>query len=233
MSSPNKGFTLIEVFLGLSIFSIIALCLLGVFQGAMQIKQRSEDQGAILREARWAFLRMNQDLKNMAPYDFSGSTPQLRACAGTKDKISFLKLSDQGLRVVSFYLALPEKIFVHKTLLGEKHRGNRKEVSITQESFPKMLLVREEKSLSDYWQGKESSLEDKEILSANIKENGLEFSYAQTHKEIEWKDLWDQNDLPAGVRVRLSFQSQDSQEKDLEFFGDVFIPSGDSVHGSQ
>ncbi len=229
MRSSNKGFTLIEVFLGLSIFSIIALCLFSVFQGAMQIKQRSEDQGMILREARWAFMRMNQDLKNMAPYDFSGSTPQLRACAGAKDKISFLKISDQGLRVVSFYLALPKKIFVHKILLTEKHRGNRKEVSTTQESLPEMLLVREEKSLSDYWQGKESSPEERDILSAHIKKDGLDFSYAQAKEAPEgivWKGLWDQNELPAGVRVRLSFQARDSQ-KISEFFEDVFIPSGD------
>lgn len=221
------GFTLIEMFLGLSIFSIIALCLFGVFRGAMQIKQRSEDQNTILREARWVFLRMDQDLNNMAHYDFSGSTPQMRACAGARDKISFLKLSDEGLSVVSFYLAPPEKIFVHKTLIGVKHRGNRRVVATGQESPPSIVLVREEKPLIDDWQGKESSLEDQEILSANIKKDGLAFFYAQTQKEIGWKDLWDQNDLPSGVRIRLSFQTEDSQ-KVLEFFKDVFIPSGGS-----
>ena len=229
MPSQSKinfnGFTLIEVFLGLSIFSIIALCLLGAFRGAMQIKQKSDEQNT-MREARWAFLRMNQDLKNMARYDFSGSVPQMRACAGARDKISFLKLSDQGLKVVSFYLAPPEKIFVHKILIGEKHRGNRKTVSRAQENSPTMLLIREEDPLIDYWQGKESSLEDQEILSADIKRDGLEFFYArETPQAIVWKGLWDQNDLPAGVQVRLNFQTQDSQ-KTLELFEDVFIPSG-------
>ena len=228
MRSFHKGFTLIEALLGVSIFSIIALCVLGIFQGAMQIKQRLEDQGAILREARWAFMRVNQDLKNMAPYDFSGSAPHLRACVGGKDKISFLKLSDQGLRVVSYYLAPPEKIFVRKTLLGKKHRGNQKEVSTTQESLPEMFLAREEKSLSDYWEGKESSPEEREVLSVHIKKDGLGFFYAQAKEasdEIEWKGLWEQNELPRGVRVHLSFQAQDSS-KDFEFFEDIFIPSG-------
>ena len=222
----TNGFTLIEVLLGLSIFSIIALCLFSAFRGAMQIKQKSDDQNTILREARWAFLRMNQDLKNMARYDFSGSVPQMRACAGARDKISFLKLSDQGLRVVSFYLAPPEKIFVHKILIRSKHRGNQKTVLTAQENSPTMLLIREEIPLIDYWQGKESSLEDKEILSADIKRDGLEFFYAQeTPEETIWKALWDQNDLPSGVRVRLSFQVQNSQ-KILELLEDVFISSG-------
>ena len=234
------GFTLIEALLGLSIFSIIALCLFGAFRGAMQIQQRAGDQNT-MREARWTFLRMNQDLKNMAPYDFSGSIPSMRACAGARDKISFLKLSDQGLSVVSFYLAPPGKIFVHKTLIGKKHRGNRKEVLTTQESSPTMLLIREESPLIDYWQtclpclagrraaGKEKEVdsEDREILSADIKKDGLEFSYEQeTPEKVTRKDFWDQNGLPSGVRVRLIFQTQDSQ-KNLELVEDVFIPSGD------
>ena len=109
-----------------------------------------------------------------------------------------------------------------------------------------MLLIREESPLIDYWQGKESSPEDREILSANIKEDGLKFFYAQQKsaslndqsptdaasaapEDMAWKGRWDQNGLPSGIRVRLSFQTPDSQ-KTLELFEDVFIPSGESIY---
>ena len=104
----TKAFTLVELLLGLTIFSVIGLCVYSVFSGGIRLSGASERQGKIYREARLSFSLMAKEIENMLPYDFSNSYQDKNAFLGEEKQITFLIGNDDGLKAVSYYIVFPE-----------------------------------------------------------------------------------------------------------------------------
>jgi len=227
------AFTLIEVLLGLTIFAIIALSLYNTFASGLLLERRSKTLGRVYREATWSLNRMAEDLENMLPYNFAGSYPEKTAFSGDEKKTTFLLGSNEGLKVVSYYIQTPETATIHKVIIGERTKRN-KAITVRKEEREARVafLVREERSLTDYLQSVvQSQDEDVEIMSSRIKEGGLSFQYAykegqESTAEIEWKSTWKGKEIPAGVRIQMIFLSMDKSNKPVSFERTVFIPPG-------
>ncbi len=229
--SSLTGFTLIEILLGLTIFSIIAASLYGTFSSGIQLSRRSDDTNRIYREAMLIFDRLSSDLQNMQYYSFDNSYPQLAAFSGESDKITLIIATDKGLKSVSYFLRDPQNDFVYKTIVAK--RASRPQAIIVnyEEKDSRELLVREEKSFVDFLQQSPESSQDREIFSSRIQEGSLKFSYVYLKKqgettEVVWQDTWSSHYLPSGVRVTLTFTNSEKSKGPVTLTRDIFAPAG-------
>lgn len=231
MKNTTKAFTLIEVLLGLTIFSIIALSLYSTFNIGMLLNRRSDEGNVIFREARWSFDRLSNDLQNMRPYNFSNSYSSKTAFVGENSKVSFILATSDGLKVVSYSLKSPEYGSVFKTIIGQRQTHNTNIISRFEEKSDVELLVREETSLAGSLQSDKKGNTDYDTLSINIKKDSLKFLYAyiegqEENAKVVWKDSWDREYFPSLIRVALAFESKDKSKGPLIIQKDIYIPIG-------
>ena len=145
MRKNNYGFTLIEMLLGVIIFSIIAVTVYATFSSGMQLNRRAEHVNTIAREVRWVFDNLTEDLENARFYDFSKSYPDKIAFQGKSDRMDFLLAGPDGLRVVSYYLDEPDFGRVVKTVVGKRVKKLSSVLSNYTEKSNVRFLVRQEK----------------------------------------------------------------------------------------
>ena len=231
MKRHLRAFTFIETLLGLTIFSIIALSLYSTFSSGMQLSRKSENTNKVYREIRWSLDKISQDLENARPYDFTNSYPQMSAFTGTSDILSFILATETGLKAISYTLQSPESDSIYKTIIRHHASRNASFISRYEEKYSLKLFVREESSLLDYLQPAVEKKVERDILSPNIKEGGLKFSYAYLQGEGEnakviWKDSWKEKQIPAKVRVEIIFIKSDKSQEPLVVKKDIFIPTG-------
>lgn len=231
MKRRIKAFTLIEMLLGLGLFSIIALSLYGAFASGMKIERRSEGGNRIYREIRWSLDKITDDLENMVSYDFSNSYPEKTAFLGEAHRLSCVVPTESGLTTVNYYLKLPEEGSVYTTVVGKRYNKNTNMVVRFEEQLSVNLLVREEKSFIESLQAESGTTPELDILSARVAEDGLTFYYAylegeEENAQIIWKDSWAFDYLPSGIRVELNLIPFDRTEDAVTIRRDVFIPIG-------
>jgi prepilin-type N-terminal cleavage/methylation domain-containing protein len=216
----DRGFTLLELLLGISLFSVVAVCIYSTFWAGVKLSRRSENEGGSYREAHWALEIMAKDMENTVPYDFSSSYPGKTAFEGGENKITFMTSSQDGLKAVSYYLVSPEETRIHQVVVGAVHRKN---VGVTvrdERARRPYCLVREERDFVDFLQGGPDGGGTSEVMASNMQEDGLKFSFGYL-KEGEdrlyvWKDTWQNPYPPRAVRVEMDF----------------FIDGGDGTGGS-
>ena len=227
--TTSKGFTLIELLLGLTIFSVISLCLYSTFWSGIKLSQRSEKNNKVYREIGWTLEQMSRDLENTVSYDFTNSYPDKLAFMGEAKRITFLKTSDEGLKAVSYYLDEPTRAQIQKTVIGKTYQKNVNQVLRSEESQNVRNLVREEQPFIDYVSGATDEGQ-KEILSTGVKADGLKFLYGffvkEDSTEVEWKSSWGENFIPAGLHVAISFVNGDPSRPALDIQRDILIPTG-------
>ena len=226
----ERGFTLIEILLALSIFSTIALCIYGTFSGGIRLNQKSEQQNEVFREARWTFQGLSLELENMVSYDFTNSYPNKTAFSGSGEKITFISPSDEGLKVVSYYLMEPPREHVHTTVVGETYSKNVSIVTKYEESAFIYYLVREELSFVDYVNDRQAQASDIEIISTNVVENGLRFYYGylkdEESQETVWQTDWSLGYIPSNIRIEIDFLVNEKKNSVQTLHQDVLVPAG-------
>ena len=225
------GFTLIELLLRISIFALIALSLYSTLANGIQLNRRSQNINKIIQEARWSMEQIVHDLENIVPYDFSNSYKDKAAFIGESDRISFILATDSGLKFVSYYLYSPQKEEVKATVVGKKTKKGIPLITHMEEKSQEVsYLVREEQPFIDYLQPPDQEQSDIEILSTNVKSQGLKFVYAfltdEPQADIQWQDKWGQKNIPMGVRVEITFLWPDHSGKEALFQKNILIPTG-------
>lgn len=226
-----RSFTLIEILLAMTIFSLIGLSLYGTFQSGIAINRRSEAIDQVTRESSWALDQLTRDLENMTGYDFSNSYPKLSACDGRANKITLILPVHDRLKAVTYFLTSPGNSFIYQTIMG---RHTLKNVALTnrvQQEGRLNLFVREETDFVDYLQSSETKKTQRDVLSARVIEGSLKFSYGYLQGEgpsasILWKDSWKGQYIPSRVRVEVAFRGSGKDEKPVIFKKDLFIPTG-------
>lgn len=224
----QSAFTLVEVFLGLLIFSIIGYTVYSVFYSGVKLSKRAEAIGAVHRQVFWSLETLSRELENMAGYDFSGSYPKETAFAGEADQLRFLLATDDGLRVIRYYLDVPEDSEVHKVVIGRRSDHN---VGIVQSRTKEKRitnLMREEIPLTDFLNRVDG---EREIMCDLVEEDGLKLFYGYRSKTegsdtVRWEDEWELPALPAGVRIELTLANPDDPQTPVRFRRDVFVPTG-------
>lgn len=232
----KQAFTLIELLLALVLFSIIGLALYSVFASGIKVSKMSNDDVAVYREARWALEIIARDLENMTAYHTSKDEDVSSGFLAQENAITFILRTPQGLKQVKYYLENPQSATVHKTLIGNTYAKN-VDVVFEQTHYQQVnYLLREENALVSAFNEEEGESFEREMIASNIKPEGLRFSFGYQKGEenvsYEWKKDWEQEGVPANVRVELDFLIMDEKEqKTLEVYKDVFIPHG--VYGAE
>jgi len=211
-SRDNKktklAFTFIEVLIGLTIFSIIAMSLYSTFYSGISAWKKSEDLNRLYQEARWSLDTIAKELRNAIILSYKDRYPGFAFFQGTSNSISFLLEDEYDIKKVSYFLEAGEN--------GEDNPG--------------FSLKREQVFLIDSLQLTEQE-KPKETFSSLVSEGGLKLSYpymvSATEEGVEWRDKWqDNNNLPAGVKIELVLQNAKNPNSKVSFYKTVFIPMG-------
>jgi len=225
----NQAFSLIEMLIGLSIFSVISVTLYGAYSSGIKLNQRAQHINKIYREARWTMDSIEKDLEHMVFYDYSASYPDLMSFVGSPERLTFLTVQPEGLVTVSYYLQEPDYGTVHQVVIKKATKKNVTIVTKIEEKEGIKFLVRKEIPFVDYVQ-KDEDLGESEIISSRIQEEGIKFSYAmlqgEEKTELLWIEQWSQAQSPAGVRVELTFASEKGKGNSVYLKRDIFIPTG-------
>ncbi len=200
--SPVQGLTLVELLLGLSIFSVMAVSLYLVFQNGIMISRRAQRYSVLDGEMFFSMELMARDLENMVSYtDRAAGQGSLK---GNGEEISMIVAERSGLKEVRYFLAPPEK-----SVMGVLLEDGRRNPEIGTRPRP-MLLVRE---VSDFPCQKRPCKDDttvQEIISAHVAQGGLKFMYASAGADdsgdgLRWEPQWDLPPAPLGVELLVDF----------------------------
>ena len=227
----NKGFTLIEVVLGISIFALIALTFYSIFSNGLRINSRAGKNEQLYRELRGSLDTLASDLENMVPYEgYNGDTGVFQ---GLPQSLSLALPTDSGLKIVHYSLESPDAGKILETRIGEDTSKNKRIVVNSTEEEKIEFLIREETPLfSSTDSNPEKEGEGLEILSMHVVPGSLQFSYAaqgkptDDEKNLDWKNEWKDAHFPSVVRVELSFVDPDQPETPLLIQKDIFVPTG-------
>lgn len=203
-----KSFTIIELLIGLTIFSIIAVSLYSTFFSSTSVWKRSEDLNRVYQEARWSLDTMAKELHNTIVLNYKGESEDSFSFNGASDNISFLLATDTGIKRISYFL--------------EEIKSNDDKIIFS--------LKRQELGFIDSLQTQNDSEQTEEIFSNLVSEGGLNFSYAfqnEIEEIIEWKDAWNESkNLPRGIKIALTLVDPRNPNSKIDFSKTIFIPTG-------
>ncbi|MBF0532553.1 MAG: prepilin-type N-terminal cleavage/methylation domain-containing protein [Candidatus Omnitrophica bacterium] len=223
------GFTLIEILLGLSIFSLIIVCVYGTLKTGIDLNARFENHKDIFRQTKIVMDLFSQDIEGAVVYDFSNSYPDRFSFTGAMDQLTFIMPSTNGLKTVSYYLSMPDKVEIKQTIIGEHYQKNTTVTETRQTGPPALCLIREEMDFIDYMSAGFKMNGEKEILLQNIPENGIQFFYADkinADGAIVWKKTWTDIKLPLAVKMDLKIVSDlDKEPRTFHFEKISLIPT--------
>lgn len=221
-----RGFTLVEVLLGVLIFSVIALSLYSSFNAGLKLNKTLDSSMKAQKDALWALQHIARDMEHMVAYDFSNSYPQQKSLTVDQGSALFFISTGQGIRAVRYFLWAPDEGRVSTTALGVTTTQNIQTQNIKTTEDRQWVVAREEQDFKEYFLNGFDP-DDREIMSSSAGAEGLKFLFAQGgpgEEEILWADHWSKDTLPRGVRVELTVQTGSGLVK---FHRDVLIPSGD------
>lgn len=223
----NKGFTLIEVVVAMSIFSMIALgTSTGVTRG-LTVKKKVEKEWDEVHGIRTALFRLERDIS----LAFHIKKP---AATG------FASLDTQNKWFKTFFIGKPEQLHFtslsHRKLYSNLHESEMAEVGYRliahEEDMSKYRLVRREDPIID--EDSEKGGEEFPLLE-NI--HKLTFRFF-SKKQDRWFDEWDtsrrdfEDQFPEAVEVKFSFKmttghplgrGEPSNEKEQEYIAKILI----------
>lgn len=222
---PIKGFTLIEVLLGLIIFAIIGLSAYNVFWMGMKVDHKANGINRSYVELKAALDLVSKDLENAFVYDLSASYPKELFFRGGPDQMAFLSVIKDEIKSVRYYLDLPDWGRVTRTIVGRHVKDLKQEIPI-------QFLMRQEISLPEYL-SKKTQVPEGEIIVAAVKKSGLKLAYGILQKNSKdkdqlkkmiWKDSWTQNALPNAVRLEITLYDQANPRTGVIFKREIYLP---------
>lgn len=198
------GFTLLELLIAVTIFSIAAVAIYTSFNVGIRAWRKAENSYKIKQEARYAFNTIARELRNAISFTVEDSEgPLANSFDGSSNEVSFWK----ALKITSPKDGYSEGIY---------------KITYSFDEEAKTLYY----ILRTY---KESLTEEdgnKSLLTSGVSDFKLEYAY-KDGEEIVWDGRWKEQgaDIPFGVKVHLTYLSQ-SEGEVVEFSETIFIPTG-------
>jgi len=223
----GRGFTLIELLLSLALFSIVAVIVYSTFSAGLQLNRRSNDHNDMYRQARWSLEIIKKDLENMVAYDFKNSYGEERiAFEGNKDTLKLILPTEDGLKVIRYYLTTQENDRIHKEIVRQ---ATSKNVTVTTSEFgaeEALFLVREEIDFVDFLSD-ENKQGELEVIGSMMKRDGLNFFYYDHESETNpgWIAQWGSPYFPLIVQIELEFLFIEKDSNTFAVEGKVLIPT--------
>lgn len=209
LNKNKAGFTLIELFIAISIFAVVAIALYSTFFAGISVWRRSGEGGNAYHNIRFMFDDMTKDLKNSI-YMYSKKSKDkeesIYAFSGTNREIIFITLED----------AATEDDIFRRELTRVAYRFD--------EGEGRLIRLRADKTSGfDIEKGKE------EVLLKEVEDFKFEYCY-ETDSDIEpyeWKEEWedDQMMIPRGVKATFLIKAEKIKEP-LKITKIIFVPKG-------
>jgi type II secretion system protein J len=226
----KEGFTLVELLLGLIIFSLVSVAVYSVFWGGIRLDYQSEVQNEVLREVRLAFDLLARELENMLFYDFSSSYPEKVSFQAKPGEIMLLSSENDELKVISYFLEDPNDSEIVGTVMGGRYAKNIKIETVEKEEAKEFYLVRTEQAFVDYLSDKPPVDKKQEVIATHLKENGLRFSFgiadSEESEEVTWSESWGFSYLPSYVKIEMDFILSGESGSVKTFSKKILIPVG-------
>ncbi len=191
-----RGFTLLELLIAITIFSIVAIAIYSSFNVGIHAWRKAENSYKVRQEARHALNTIGRELRcaiNFAPIAFEG----------TSNSVSFCRT---GTFKITYAIVKEEK--------EEKQKG--KEVETY--SLYRILQTYQESVKGE--KGTES------LLASGVLDFKLQYAYLDLDKVVwkdEWKK--EELNIPLGVKASLFYPSQ-GEGQVAEYSEAIFIPTG-------
>lgn len=219
------GFTIIELLLGLSIFSIIIVLVYSVFYNGLKLEKRANQNESMLHEARMMLGLMEKEFENMTTYNFEGSNEDKQSFEGREDSIQFVLAFEQGLKVVRYSLENKNQSVLYQTIIGETYSKNMDTITKQRQSQSSYVLIRSEQNFVSFLSGSNKGAE-KEILLTQLESDSFQFSYGKIEgEEVSYLDEWEDARIPSIIKI--SFSVFDSTKgESVVFEKAVLIPIG-------
>jgi len=204
LSRNKTGFTLIELFIAISIFSVVAIALYSTFFAGISVWKRSGESENIYQSVKFLLDDIAKDLKNVIYY--TKDAESIFVFLGKNDEIVFITLED-----TSQAGDMPQKELV-------------KVVYMFDSEIDALIRIRAEKS-----SGFSAEKAEKEVLLKGIKDFKFEYCYDSGDEDEPylWKEEWEDKDsrIPRGVRVSFLIKTE-KEKKELKFTKTMFVPIG-------
>lgn len=192
----RAGFTLLELLVSLSIFSIISLAVYSSFAGGIGAWRMAQEFSTTYQTARLLLDDMARELKNAV----SISETEF---VGERKKLSFLTV-----RQSPYSIGQPANHQITRVTY---------ELQRDQDSSGDALFRLESSDLEK----SKGRQEETELMVGSVSEFALQYTYKDGKGEVlPWKDSWDLTDeIPLGVKMTLKIG-------ETSFTKTVFIPHG-------
>ena len=194
----RKSFTLIELIIAITIFSIIAVSIFSVFRIGVKLWYRTTPLIQANQSGRFFFDTISSDLKNSVYYNKSGINFE-----GESQKISFMTLVNVSGQGVLSHTELARVIYYFDR---------------TAKVVKRAVATMKEGLSEDY--AKAADI----LNNIDSKDFGFEYCYklgsSPTEYDYEWKGAWEDEDrdkgkIPRGIRIKVG-----------EYSKTIFIPTG-------
>lgn len=191
-----RGFTLLELLIAVTIFSIVAIAIYSSFNVGIRTWRKAENSYKVRQEARHALNTIGRELRcaiNSTAMPFEGSSNYVSFCRTMKVS------NPQG--------GYSEGIF---------------EITYTFEAEDKAVYY----ILQTYEEYAKGETGTKSLLASGVLDFKLQYVYLDLDKVVwkdEWKK--EELNIPLGVKVSLSYPSQ-SEGQVVEYSETFFIPTG-------
>lgn len=225
-----KGFTLVELLLGLAISAIIGVSIYSVFWSALKLDDRMRSIHENYMELLMADQVLTLDLGNAVSLDFSNSYPDAVIFDGQKTGFAFLTQTPKGIKRVRYYSGLPDQGYLSKTMIGRVINPSTRVTAYSKGSLPIVFLLRQESSLAD-WLNETTNDTSIQIAVAGLNKGSFNCQYAPFVKNLHtigsqgivYKDSWDDKGLPLAVSCSFTLYDPKNHKEGLLFKRDIFL----------
>lgn len=191
-----RGFTLLELLIAVTIFSIVAVAIYSSFNVGIRAWRKAENSYKVRQEARHALNTIGRELRCAI-----NSTAIEMPFEGSSNYVSFCRT----MKVPNPQGGYSEGIF---------------EMTYTFEAEDKAVYY----ILQTYEERAKKETGTKSLLASDVLDFKLQYAYLDLDKVV-WKDGWEELNIPLGVKVSLSYPSQ-SEGQVVEYSETFFIPTG-------
>ena len=191
----------------------------------------------VQREARFVLNKMTGDIQNMLLYGQGQSNHNTVVNVGKGNQLTLFLFQKTGLKIVSYYLNKEDFGSIRKTVVGQKVSKLRS-VTVNEhiEEEQGQALIREESAIgfsasTDPQISQTQEKGEQDILSDQIKMDGLHFYYAHLEKaagdqdKIVWKKEMKAGAALLGIRINLIFLPSQKNQEPLTLTKDILLPS--------
>ena len=212
--SFSNGFTVLEILLGLVIFSFIAAIVYNMFAMGIKLDAKTRRVHQWANETRLGLDLIARELENAFVLDVTGIDPEKSSFQGLSNRLGFLIPAITGVDAVEYYLGLPNFGERRRVLIGGNSTFNKAVVAKRMTTDTQQFLIRRRIPWQSFMKNSDEGVEE-QVITPGLAAHGLRIRYSDGYQEgsvsgqneqsLHWLDQWDNDGLPVAVNIEMTF----------------------------